>query len=81
MGRRRKFGLPFKTTVVTSIDDTCVTLERARLFAEAWGAHLEMIGALSHMGSDAKLGTWLQGRRWLDELQARDRRTRCGLHE
>lgn len=62
--------LPFKTIVVASTDDPRVTLERARFFARAWGARLEVAGALGHMGSDAKLGRWPQGRRWLDELLA-----------
>lgn len=62
--------LPFKTIVVTSTDDPRVTLERAHFFAEAWGARLEVAGALGHMGSDARLGAWPQGRRWLDELLA-----------
>lgn len=62
--------LPFKTIVVASTDDPRVSLERARHFAEAWGARLEVAGALGHMGSDAKLSAWPQGRRWLDELLA-----------
>jgi len=62
--------LPFKTIVVASTDDPRVTLERARFFAEAWGARLEVAGALDHMGSDAKLGNWPQARVWLDELLA-----------
>lgn len=62
--------LPFPTVVVASTDDPRVTLERARFFANAWGARLEVAGALGHMGSDAKLGNWPQARRWLDELLA-----------
>jgi predicted alpha/beta hydrolase family esterase len=62
--------LPFQTIVVASTDDPRVSLERARYFAEHWGARLEVAGALGHMGSDAKLGAWPQGRRWLDELLA-----------
>lgn len=60
--------LPFPTIVVASTDDPRVTLERARFFANAWGARLEVAGALDHMGSDAKLGNWPQARVWLDEL-------------
>ena len=60
--------LPFPTVVVASTNDPRVTLERARFFASAWGARLEIAGALGHMGSDAKLGNWPQARRWLDEL-------------
>jgi predicted alpha/beta hydrolase family esterase len=60
--------LPFKTIVVASTNDPRVTLERARFFANAWGARLEVAGALDHMGSDAKLASWPQARAWLDEL-------------
>lgn len=60
--------LPFPTIVVASTDDPRVTLERARFFANAWGARLEVAGALDHVGSDAKLGNWPQARAWLDEL-------------
>lgn len=60
--------LPFRTVVVASTDDPRVTLERARFFATAWGARLEVAGALGHMGSDSRLGHWPQARRWLDEL-------------
>lgn len=62
--------LPFPSIVVASTDDPRVTLERARLFAAAWGARLEVAGALGHMGSDAQLGEWPQARRWLDQLLA-----------
>ena len=62
--------LPFKTIVVASTNDPRVTLERATQFADAWGARLEVAGALEHMGSDSKLGNWPQGKVWLDELLA-----------
>ena len=60
--------LPFPTIVVTSTNDPRVTLARAQQFAQAWGAQLEVAGALGHMGSDALLGAWPQGRAWLDAL-------------
>jgi predicted alpha/beta hydrolase family esterase len=62
--------LPFRTIVVASTDDPRVSLDRARFFATAWHARFEVAGALGHMGSDAKLGAWPQGRRWLEELLA-----------
>lgn len=60
--------LPFKAIVVASTNDPRVTLERATQFANAWGARLEVAGALAHMGSDSKLGNWPQGKAWLNEL-------------
>jgi predicted alpha/beta hydrolase family esterase len=62
--------LPFPTIVVASSNDPRVRLERARFFADSWGARIEIAGALGHMGSDDKLGGWPQARVWLDELLA-----------
>lgn len=62
--------LPFQTIVVASTNDPRVTLERATQFAQAWGARLEIAGALAHMGSDSKLGDWPQAKLWLEELLA-----------
>uniref|UniRef100_UPI000826F6F4 RBBP9/YdeN family alpha/beta hydrolase n=1 Tax=Hydrogenophaga palleronii TaxID=65655 RepID=UPI000826F6F4 len=61
--------LPFPSIVVASTDDPRVTLERARFFATAWGARLEIAGALGHMGSDSNLGDWPQAKRWLEEVR------------
>ena len=60
--------LPFRTIVVASSNDPRVSLERAQCFAHAWGARLEVAGALGHMGADSQLGLWPQGRAWLEEL-------------
>lgn len=60
--------LPFPSIVVASTNDPRVTLERARFFADAWGARLEVAGALGHMGSDARLADWPQGKQWLEAL-------------
>ena len=62
--------LPFPTIVVASSNDPRVSLERAQYFAAAWGARLEVPGALGHMGADSQLGMWPQARAWLDELLA-----------
>jgi uncharacterized protein len=62
--------LPFPTIVVASTDDEYVTLDRAREFASAWGARLEVAGALGHINSDSRLGSWPQGQAWLNELIA-----------
>ena len=62
--------LPFPTLVVASTNDPRVTLERAQVFATAWGARLEVAGALGHLNADSGLGPWPQGRQWLEELLA-----------
>lgn len=60
--------LPFPSLVVSSTDDPWVTAERARGFAEAWGARYEEPGAYGHLNSDSGLGDWPQGRELLAEL-------------
>jgi predicted alpha/beta hydrolase family esterase len=53
--------LPFPALVVASRNDPRVTFEKARLFAEAWGATLADAGELGHMGNEARLGVWPSG--------------------
>jgi uncharacterized protein len=53
--------LPFPSMVLASCDDERVSLERARAFASAWVSRFAEVGALGHIGSDAKLGLWPQG--------------------
>lgn len=62
--------LPFPSVVVASTDDPKVTLERARAFAHAWGARLEIAGAQGHLGAAANLEDWPFGAALLDELIA-----------
>jgi predicted alpha/beta hydrolase family esterase len=60
--------LPFPSVVVASSNDEFVTLDRAKLFAEAWGSHFVNIGEAGHINSDSKLGSWESGRALLNEL-------------
>ncbi len=53
--------LPFPSVVLASRDDERVSLDRARAFAYAWGSGFAEVGALGHIGSDAKLGLWPHG--------------------
>jgi len=62
--------LPFKAIVVMSSDDEYVTPERAREFAEAWGAELVDAGPRGHLNSDSRLGMWPEGQRLLELLLA-----------
>ncbi|WP_437883840.1 RBBP9/YdeN family alpha/beta hydrolase [Pseudomonas sp. LRF_L74] len=64
-------ALPFETIVVASTDDPKVTLPRARQFAEAWGARLEIAGAHGHLGAASNLGDWDFGSNLLDGLITR----------
>jgi predicted alpha/beta hydrolase family esterase len=52
---------PFPAMVVASSNDEYVSMPRARLFAEAWGARLVEAGERGHIGSAANLGLWPEG--------------------
>jgi hypothetical protein len=52
---------PFPAMVVASSNDEYVSIARARLFAQAWGARLVEVGERGHIGSAANLGLWPEG--------------------
>ena len=60
--------LPFASMVLVSSNDELVSVERAHVFANAWGSHLVEVGPLGHIGSAAKLGLWPQGLVWLGQF-------------
>lgn len=60
--------LPFPSIVVASSDDEFVTLDRAAVFAEAWGSRFVDAGAAGHLNATSGLGAWSAGRALLDEL-------------
>ncbi len=55
----QKLGFP--AIVVASSNDPYVSIERARVFAQAWGAQLVEIGPRDHINGDAGLGEWPEG--------------------
>ncbi len=61
-------ALPFPTTVVASSNDPLLSLARANELASAWGSGVVEIGDHLHIGSDAELDRWPQGRTILDAL-------------
>jgi predicted alpha/beta hydrolase family esterase len=61
--------LPFPSIVVASRNDPYVTLERARLFAAAWGARLVDVGEAGHINSQSGLSEWAFGFGLLQELR------------
>ena len=61
-------ALPFPSIVVASSDDAFCTLERGRVFAEAWGSRFVNIGAAGHINSASGLGHWSRGKTLLAEL-------------
>jgi len=60
--------LPFPTTVVASTNDPFLSTERAEQFAQSWNSDLAVIGDHLHIGSDALLDRWTEGRQLLSEL-------------
>jgi predicted alpha/beta hydrolase family esterase len=61
-------ALPFPSIVVASRDDPFVTIDRARLFAQAWGSRLVDAGAAGHLNAASGLGAWPRGRALVDGL-------------
>jgi len=62
---------PVPSLVVASTNDPYVTFERARGFAENWGADFCNAGELGHINADTKLGFWPQGLLMFGQLLAR----------
>lgn len=62
--------LPFPSLIIASSDDPYVSLERARLFAGAWGGELRVIGDAGHINGDAGYGPWPEGERMLRDFCA-----------
>lgn len=63
--------LPFPSLVVASTNDEYVSVERARLFAGAWGAELVLIGEAGHINSASGHGPWPEGERLLFDFTSR----------
>ena len=61
--------LPFPTTVVASANDPYVELQRAQVFATAWGADFHNLGAAGHINADSHLDAWADGWTLLQELR------------
>ena len=59
---------PFPSVVVASTDDPFLTMDRAGLFARAWGSRLVTLSGAGHINADTGFGDWPQGRALLAEL-------------
>jgi predicted alpha/beta hydrolase family esterase len=55
------YRLPFPTIVVASLNDSAVSFERARLFAESWGSEVVNAGAAGHIDTKSGYGSWPAG--------------------
>lgn len=60
--------LRFPSIVAASSNDPYISVERARQFAQAWGADYRLLGEREHIGSAAGLGPWSEGHDLLMEL-------------
>ena len=60
--------LPFRSVMFASSDDPFCAMDRARLFATAWGAALVEMGPRGHLNADSGLGDWPQAHAVLLDL-------------
>lgn len=63
-----RYRLPFPTIVVASETDPFCTLERARSFADAWGADFVNLGDAGHINTDSGHGPWPMAKELLARL-------------
>ncbi len=61
-------ALKFKSIVVVSNNDQWVSMDRAKYFAQCWGAQLVNIGHHGHINADAGFGEWPEGEKLLHKL-------------
>lgn len=66
--------LPFPTIVVASTDDEYVSIDRARMFARAWGSKLVEIGDAGHINGASGYGEWPEGEQMLLDFCAQVQR-------
>jgi predicted alpha/beta hydrolase family esterase len=62
--------LPFKSVLLGSRNDPYCAFERARAFADAWGAEFRDYGARGHINAESGLGDWPDGRAMVMDLAA-----------
>lgn len=60
--------LNFKTIAVVSSNDPWVTIDRAKFFAQKWGAKLIKLGNHGHINADTGFGEWPAGEKLLQEI-------------
>ena len=65
-----RIRFPVPALVAASTDDVYVSIERAREFADAWGADFCNVGELGHINTASRLEFWPQGLLLLGQLLA-----------
>ena len=61
-------GLNFPSILVASVNDPYITLERCEHLAAKWGSRFENIGAAGHINASSGLGSWPEGKVFVEEL-------------
>lgn len=61
--------LPVPSIIIASENDPYLSIERAKIFASAWGADLVDVGMLGHINAETDLGEWPAGRKLLAEFE------------
>ena len=61
-------ALAFPSVIVASSDDPYCALERARLFAHAWGSQFMEYGPAGHLNAESGLASWPEGHVLLQDL-------------
>lgn len=61
--------IQFRSVVVASTNDPFVTMERADLFASAWGSRLITLLNAGHINGASGHGPWPEGEKWLEEMR------------
>ena len=64
--------LPFTSRLLGSRNDPYCSIERARFFAQAWGAEFIDYGQRGHINADSGLGSWPHGHQLLTSLSGHD---------
>ncbi|MBV8274921.1 MAG: serine hydrolase family protein [Verrucomicrobia bacterium] len=62
--------LPFKSIAVASTNDPFATLERAKMFAAAWGSELVILESAGHINAASGYGPWTEGEALLQKLMS-----------
>lgn len=65
--------LPFPSTIVGSLNDHYMSLDRLTLFARLWGSRLHNAGLAGHINVASGYGRWPGGYRVFETLKARTR--------
>ncbi len=70
--------LPFPSLLMGSQNDPYCSFERARYFADAWGADFIDYGQCGHINGESGLGGWSEGHQMLRALQQRALQSEAG---